>query len=214
MGNDAFGGQMPDWLAARAGLSPARLALAAGGEQLTFRELDRRASGVARRLARLGIRSGDRVALLLRSGVPTVELVHGAGRMGAVLVPLNVRLAPAELAWQVADVRARLLLYDEANRAAARVAVHTLTAPHPPTGVCNTLLPSRGEGEYEVSPRPVQGEGPGVRAVSPLPRTGRGVGGEGLALSVEHFAALPEVDVPLRERSDLAAVHTIVYTSG
>jgi o-succinylbenzoate---CoA ligase len=158
MGNDACGGQMPDWLAARAGLSPARLALAAGGEQLTFRELDRRARGVARRLAGLGIRAGDRVAFLLRSGVPTVELVHGAGRMGAVLVPLNVRLAPAELAWQVADVRARLLLYDEANRAAAGEAV--------------------------------------------------------LALSVEQFAALPEVDVPLRERIDLAAVHTIVYTSG
>jgi O-succinylbenzoic acid--CoA ligase len=204
---------MPDWLAARAGLSPARLALVAGGEQLTFRELDRRASGVARRLAGLGIRPGDRVALLLRSGVPTVELVHGAGRMGAVVVPLNVRLAPAELAWQVADVRARLLLYDEANRAAAGEAVLALSAPHPPTP-----SRSRGEGEYEVSSRPVQGEGPGVRAISPLPRTGRGalclLEGEGLALSVEHFAALPEVDVPLRERIDLAAVHTIVYTSG
>jgi o-succinylbenzoate---CoA ligase len=149
---------MPDWLAARAGLSPARLALAAGGEQLTFRELDRRASGVARRLAGLGIRPGDRVALLLRSGLSTVELVHGAGRMGAVLVPLNVRLAPAELSWQVADARARLLLYDEANRAAVAEAVP--------------------------------------------------------ALSVEQFTALPEADVPLRERIDLAAVHTIVYTSG
>ena len=116
----AFGGQMPDWLAARAGLSPTRLALAAGGKQLTFRELDRRASCVARRLAGLGLRARERVALLLRSGVPTVELVHGAGRMGAVLVPLNVRLAPAELAWQVADVRARLLLYDEANRVEER----------------------------------------------------------------------------------------------
>src|SRR5207237_4485440 len=172
MGNEAFGGQMPDWLAARAGLSPARLALAAGGEQLTFRELDRRASGVARRLAGLGIRPGDRVALLLRSGLPTVELVHGAGRMGAVLVPLNVRLAPAELAWQVADVRAKILLYDEATREAAST--------------------SGGEGQSEGS-------------VSPLPRTGRGVGGEGLALSVEQFAAMPEVDVPLPERIDLAA---------
>src|SRR5437763_10688062 len=127
MGNDTFGGQMPDWLAARAGLSPSRLALLAGGEQLTFRELDGRASGVARRLAGLGIRAGDRVALLLRSGVPTIELVHGAGRIGAVLMPLNVRLAPAELAWQVTDVRARLLLYDEANREAAEEAVHALT---------------------------------------------------------------------------------------
>src|SRR5437763_3487283 len=172
MGNEAFGGQVPDWLAARAGLSPARLALAAGGEQLTFRELDRRASGVARRLAGLGIRPGDRVALLLRSGLPTVELVHGAGRMGAVLVPLNVRLAPAELAWQVADVRARLLLYDEANRRTADEVVHALTprvergpsnAPHPPAP-----SPSRGEGGY-----PRSGSG-----ASPLPRTGRGVGGE------------------------------------
>jgi o-succinylbenzoate---CoA ligase len=201
MENDACGGQMPDWLAARAGLSPTRLALRASGEQLTFRELDRRASSVARRLAGLGVCAGDRVALLLRSGVPTVELVHGAGRIGAVLVPLNVRLAPAELVWQVANIRPRLLLYDEANREAAEEAAHALNAPHSPAGVCNTPLRSRGEGEY---------------AVSPLPRTAIGVGGEGsfLALNMEQCAALPEVNVPLRERIDLAAVHTIVYTSG
>src|SRR5881275_1101716 len=36
--------------------------------------------------------------------------------------------------------------------------------PHPPTGVCNTPLPSKGEGEQQSSP---------------LPRTGRGAGGEG-----------------------------------
>src|SRR5205085_5630241 len=139
--------------------------LAAGGERLTFRVLDRRASGVARRLAGLGIRAGERVALLLRSGVPIVELVHRAGRIGAVLVPLNVRLAPAELAWQVADVRARLLLYDEANREAAGAVVHALTPPHRPPPP-----PSRGEGEHEVSPLSVQGEGPGARAISPRPR--------------------------------------------
>src|SRR5581483_7372963 len=110
----AYGGEMPDWLSARAALSPQRVALLAAGERLTFRDLDARADAVARRLAALGVRAGDCVALLLRGGIPFVELVHGAGRAGAILVPLNTRLAPAELAWQVQDSRARLLVYDAA----------------------------------------------------------------------------------------------------
>src|SRR4029079_16257225 len=44
-------------------------------------------------------------------------------RLGAVLVPLNTRLTPAELAWQLADAAPRLLVhagrYDSAARAAA-----------------------------------------------------------------------------------------------
>ncbi len=130
----ASGGEsMPDWLAARAHLAPERLALVAGDERLTFGALDRRATDVAGRLVGLGVQPGDRVAGLLRNGAPMVELVHGVGRAGAVLVPLNVRLAPAELAWQIADSRPRLLLYDEANDASAREAL-TSQSLLPPTG--------------------------------------------------------------------------------
>jgi O-succinylbenzoic acid--CoA ligase len=110
--NYAYGGEMPDWLAARAALTPDRIALMVGDQRVTFGELDRRATSVARRLAGLGLRAGDRVAVFFRGALPMAELVHGVARAGAVLVPLNIRLAPAELAWQIQDVRARLLLFD------------------------------------------------------------------------------------------------------
>src|SRR6185503_15122917 len=47
------------------------------------------------------------------NGPAYVALVHGLIRLGAVLVPLNLRLAPPELARQVVFSRARLLIHDE-----------------------------------------------------------------------------------------------------
>lgn len=115
----AAGVSMPDWLARRAALSPDRLALVAGGERFTFAELHARAGLMAQRLAALGVSAGERVAVLLRNGVPFVEIVHALTRLRAVLVPLNTRLSPAELAWQMGDAQASMLLYDAQAAAAA-----------------------------------------------------------------------------------------------
>src|SRR3990172_7523120 len=109
---------LPDWLHQRALISPDRLALIAGSARWSFRDLDQQATQMAHRLSALGVGVGDRVALLLRNGAPFVVLVHALSRLGAVVVPLNTRLTPAELHWQLADVRAQLLIYDEANAAA------------------------------------------------------------------------------------------------
>lgn len=118
--------RLPDWLARRAQSDGERLAVVAGEVRWTFRELDRRATRAARRLAALGVKPGDRVALLLPNGPEWAELVHGAGRIGAVLVPLNVRLAPAEVAWQLEQAGARLLLYAPGTEATAQAALAAL----------------------------------------------------------------------------------------
>ncbi len=118
--------QLPDWLHQRALISPERLALIAGSERWSFRELDQRATRAAQRLSAFSVGEGDRVALLLRNGSPFVALVHALSRLGAVVVPLNTRLTPAELHWQLADVRAQLLIYDEANAPTAATATHSL----------------------------------------------------------------------------------------
>jgi len=146
----AFGGQMPNWLAARAELTPGSLALMVGGQRLTFGELDRRATRVARLLDGQGVGEGDRVAVFLRGALPMAEFVHGVARVGAVLVPLNVRLAPAELAWQAADIRARLLIHD---------------SPHPPA-----LSFPRGAGETSVAPLLDRGQGEPVGLSAPRSR--------------------------------------------
>lgn len=105
----------PDWLHQRALVSPERLAVMASGERLSFRDLDGRVSATAGWLKAQGIGQGDRVALLMRNGLPFVLLVQAISRAGAILVPLNTRLTSAEVHWQLRDVRARLLIYDEHN---------------------------------------------------------------------------------------------------
>ncbi len=129
----AYTQRLPDWLGHRAGALPDRPALIAGGRRWTFADLDRDVSGCARRLAAFGAGEGARVAVLLGNGALFAQLIHAVARLGAVLVPLNVRLTPAELAWQLADVQATLLIYDDAyapaaGQAAARAGVPSVDA--------------------------------------------------------------------------------------
>ena len=96
----------------RAAHTPERLAVTADGVSLDYAALHDRVRSFAARLATEGVRAGDRVALLLPNGLPMVVAVHALARLGAVLVPLNLRLTAAELAWPVADSGARWLLHD------------------------------------------------------------------------------------------------------
>ena len=110
---------MPEWLRERARLSPDQLGLVCGDANWTFAEVDRRVSATALRLATRGIRSGDHVALIAANGSGFVQLVHAIPRLGAVLVPLNVRLTVDEVAWQLADSTATCLVYDEVSSSKA-----------------------------------------------------------------------------------------------
>lgn len=103
---------LPDWLAHRAATTPDRRALVASGREWTFAQLDAEATTMARRLAALGVRAGDRVATLLHNGAAPAILVHATLRLGATLVPLNVRLGEAEVAWQLADAAPRVLIVE------------------------------------------------------------------------------------------------------
>ncbi|MEN9938228.1 MAG: hypothetical protein RLZZ387_4807 [Chloroflexota bacterium] len=118
---------LPNWLARRALVSPDAPALLAPGLAWSFARLSDEADAAARRLRALGAAEEDRVALLLRNGPPFAALVHAAPRAGVWLVPLNTRLAAAELAWQLADSGARLLIYDAATRLLAEQ-IRPLTA--------------------------------------------------------------------------------------
>ncbi len=110
----------PDWLANRTASTPDRDALVAGEKTWTFGALDRHATITSRRLAALGVREGDRVATLLDNGFAAALLPHATLRLGATLVPLNVRLSDAEIAWQLADAKPRLLVSD--GRTLAQIA--------------------------------------------------------------------------------------------
>ncbi len=111
---------LPDWLARGAESFPDRLAARCGGVSWSFADLDGEASRLARRLAAAGVAPGDRVAVLARNSLSFVALAHGVARLGAVIAPLNTRLTPVELAWQLADAGATLLVSDAAHAEQAR----------------------------------------------------------------------------------------------
>ena len=104
---------LPDWLARCAENRPGHQAVQCGLVRWSFAELDRQATRFARQLATMGIEQGNRVALLAANGLPYVAFVHALTCLGAILVPLNLRLTLEELCWQVRDVRASLLVCDE-----------------------------------------------------------------------------------------------------
>src|SRR4029079_11419440 len=80
-----------------------KLAVVCGDRRLSFGQVAERSRKAANALAGLGVRSGDRVAVLASNTAEYVELVFGIAAAGAVLVPLNFRLAAEELAFIIAD---------------------------------------------------------------------------------------------------------------
>lgn len=76
-----------------------RLATVDGTQRLTWAQLDARVTNLARWLLGRGIAPGDRIALLLTDGAPFLTTLLAAGRIGAIAVLLNWRLAPGEIAW-------------------------------------------------------------------------------------------------------------------
>lgn len=106
---------LPDWLQRRALISPDHLAVEYGTDRWTFAELDARAAATAGRLRKLGVKQGDRVALLAGNSAQFAQVVFAIARAGAILVPLNLRLTRAEIEWQIADCEPVLLVTDRAE---------------------------------------------------------------------------------------------------
>jgi long-chain acyl-CoA synthetase len=81
----------------------------------TYRQLDARMDAVARMLARLGVRPGERVAMLIGNRTEFIEFFFGAMRAGAIPLPLNTRLAGPTLERIVADSACALAVVDPAS---------------------------------------------------------------------------------------------------
>ena len=88
---------LSDWIAHRADWSPKRVAIRFEGADITYAALAERVQRVAATLDRdLGVRPGERVALLGFNGPLVLELLFACARLGAIFAPLNWRLAPPE----------------------------------------------------------------------------------------------------------------------
>jgi fatty-acyl-CoA synthase len=111
-----------DWVRANAERFGEALALqdVETGERWTWWETDRRVGALAGVLRhRLGVDIGDRVVVLADGDPRTFELQFACIRLGAVLVPLNWRLATAELIELTRDVEPTVLVSDDVHLAVA-----------------------------------------------------------------------------------------------
>ena len=105
--------------------APDAPALHTAGATLTYSQLDRAAAGVAARLRRRGVRTGDRVAILCGNTLAFPTLYFGALRAQAVAVPLPVTAPTADLAAQVRRLRIALVAADQDHAAQARSALRS-----------------------------------------------------------------------------------------
>jgi fatty-acyl-CoA synthase len=89
-----------------------RPALVDGGLRLSYAELERRTLGLAGSLAARAKGPGERIAVLATNSAPLLEAHYAVPMAGATLVPLNHRLAVAELAAILRHAGATLLICD------------------------------------------------------------------------------------------------------
>jgi len=92
-----------------------RAALVKDERVVTWKELDRRGDQVAAALARMGVGPGDVMGVGLRNSVEFFELIVGAGRRGATVLPVSFRLKRDEVAHLLTDSGAKLLVAEPAN---------------------------------------------------------------------------------------------------
>ena len=92
------------------------------GEVLTYTQVATRVEALAQRLAGLGVRRGDRVALALPNGPDVVLLLLAVTALGAAAAPLNPAYTATEYQFFLTDVAPRLMLIPASGAAAATAA--------------------------------------------------------------------------------------------
>ncbi|HTT09624.1 MAG TPA: class I adenylate-forming enzyme family protein [Burkholderiaceae bacterium] len=157
---------IPRSVATYARLRPEKPAARDSRRALTYRHLHERSNRLANALLGLGLRKGDRVAILAYNCVEWMEIYIALGRAGLVAVPVNFRLVAHEIRYIAEDCGARAFIVQdelldrvEAIRADLAIApqryVHFGPAPIPAGYQAYESLISAGQGydpDVDVTP--------------------------------------------------------------
>ena len=82
---------------------PDRTAFVVEGRRVTHADYLRRVERLAGGLVNLGVKPGDRIGILSQNCLEMVELIGATALLGAILLPVNYRLQPDEIAYVLAD---------------------------------------------------------------------------------------------------------------
>ena len=149
------------FLAAHAASSPDKIAVRCGADTITFRELDEAGDRLADAFGKLGLVTGDRVALFLPSCIAFVQCFAAAVKAGFICVPISNRLTAAEVAVILDDCRPRVIVFNGDTRDTFAAA-----ASSAPGIFCIACDGARGD-ELDLNALLASGA-PGPRAALPL----------------------------------------------
>jgi len=93
---------------------PDKVGVVCGEQRFTYAQFAERAARLAGALIAAGAKPGDRVAFLSTNCHRLLEAYYGVLEAGCILVPLNIRLGPQELAFVLNDAQARFLFVESA----------------------------------------------------------------------------------------------------
>ena len=91
---------------------PDKAAVVYQDKRYTYGELYARVNQLAGALKHAGVRQGDRVAFLVPNVPAMLEGHYGPLRVGAILVAINIRLSPREVAYILNHSGAKVLVFD------------------------------------------------------------------------------------------------------
>jgi fatty-acyl-CoA synthase len=104
-----------DLIERNAAFTPGKAAIIFEGEALSYQAFHHRIEAAARVLkAEFGVSRGDRVAILSLNRPDYLVLLYACARLGAMLVPLNWRLAVAEQLFILSDASVKVLALEQA----------------------------------------------------------------------------------------------------
>ncbi len=90
------------------------LAVVCGAERLTYGQLGARIDRFSNALLKAGVKRGDVVAYLSFNCHRLLEAYYAVPQLGAILLPINIRLTPADIGYILADAGAKTVVVDRA----------------------------------------------------------------------------------------------------
>ncbi len=106
--------------------TPDKAAIVDGDRQFDYASLWTRSRRLCQALSGLGLKSGDKIAVLMTNSHRYLELYQVAAMLGVAIVPLNFRLVAREIEYIVKHAEAKVLIFDDQFRALAEEARDTL----------------------------------------------------------------------------------------
>jgi long-chain acyl-CoA synthetase len=90
-----------------------RVGLICDDQKLTFKEFDQIVNKITKGLQKYNIKKGDRVSLLLGTGLEFPLSFFALMKLGAIAVPLNTRFKGEELSYEINDSGSKILIVDQ-----------------------------------------------------------------------------------------------------